>query len=121
MQDLFKVQGLQLTQSALEVLAIIAYRQPVTKFDVEKIRGDSSHLIRNLIDKRLVKISGRSDDIGMPTFYTTTLEFLDVFNLSEISDLPPEYELSEIVESEKVSIKELGNIRSGDQEKVYFR
>ena len=58
-QDLFKIQGLQLTQSALEVLAIVAYRQPVTKFDVEKIRGvDSSHLIRTLIDKRLVKISG---------------------------------------------------------------
>lgn len=120
-QDLFKIQGLQLTQSALEVLAIIAYRQPVTKFDVEKIRGvDSSHLIRTLIDKRLVKISGRSDDIGRPTIYSTTPEFLDVFNLSDLSALPPEYELDEIVESQKITMKDLSNIRNGDQTKFIF-
>tara|TARA_B100000925_G_scaffold276421_1_gene243552 strand:- start:110 stop:1384 length:1275 start_codon:yes stop_codon:yes gene_type:complete len=120
-QDLFKIQGLQLTQSALEVLAIIAYRQPVTKFDVEKIRGvDSSHLIRTLIDKRLVKISGRSDDIGRPTIYSTTPEFLDVFNLSDLSALPPEYELDEIVESQKITMKDLSDIRNGDQTKFIF-
>lgn len=120
-QDLFKIQGLQLTQSALEVLAIIAYRQPVTKFDVEKVRGvDSSHLIRTLIDKRLVKISGRSDDIGRPTIYSTTHEFLDVFNLADLSGLPPEYELDEIVESQKITMKDLGNIRDGDQTKFIF-
>ena len=66
-QDLFKINGLQLTQGTLEVFAIIAYRQPVTKFDVEKIRGvDSSHLIRTLMDKKLVKLVGRSEDIGGP-------------------------------------------------------
>jgi segregation and condensation protein B len=120
-QDLFKVNGLQLTQATLEVLAVVAYRQPVTKFDVEKIRGvDSSHLIRTLIDKRLVKISGRSEDLGRPTLYSTTPEFLDVFNLTNLSSLPPEYELEEIVESSKVSIKDFSNIRSGDQERFIF-
>ena len=93
----------------------------MTKFDVEKIRGvDSSHLIRTLIDKRLVKISGRSDDIGRPTIYSTTPEFLDVFNLSDLSALPPEYELDEIVESQKITMKDLSNIRNGDQTKFIF-
>jgi segregation and condensation protein B len=120
-QDLFKIQGLQLTQSTLEVLAIVAYRQPVTKFDVEKIRGvDSSHLIRTLIDKRLVKISGRSEDVGRPTIYSTTSEFLDVFNLADLSSLPPEYELDEIIESQKITMKDLSNIRNGDQTKFIF-
>ena len=120
-QDLFKINGLQLTQGTLEVLAIIAYRQPVTKFDVEKIRGvDSSHLIRTLMDKKLVKLVGRSDDIGRPSLYGTTMEFLDVFNLPDISSLPPEYELEEIVESQKLKITDLSNIRSGDQTKFIF-
>jgi segregation and condensation protein B len=96
-QNLFKVNSLVLTPTALEVLAIIAYKQPVSKNDVEKIRGvDSSHIIRALMDKRLVKMAGRSDELGRPTLYATTEEFLEVFNLADISALPPEYELEEM-------------------------
>lgn len=96
-QNLFKINSLVLTPTALEVLAIIAYKQPVSKNDVEKIRGvDSSHIIRALMDKRLVKISGRSDEIGRPSLFSTTEEFLEVFNLADISALPPEYELEEM-------------------------
>lgn len=96
-QNLFKINSLVLTPTALEVLAIIAYKQPVSKNDVEKIRGvDSSHIIRALMDKRLVKISGRSEEIGRPSLFSTTEEFLEVFNLADISALPPEYELEEM-------------------------
>ena len=120
-QDLFKISGLTLTPSCLEVLSIIAYRQPVSKFDVEKIRGvDSSHLIRTLMDKRLVKLVGRSDDMGRPSIYGTTSEFLDVFNLPDLSALPPEYELDSIIESKKVDIGEISNIRSANKQTFIF-
>jgi segregation and condensation protein B len=120
-QDLFKITGLTLTPSCLEVLAIIAYRQPVSKFDVEKIRGvDSSHLIRTLMDKRLVKLLGRSDDMGRPSIYGTTSEFLDVFNLSDLGALPPEYELESIIESKKVDINQISHVRNASQENFVF-
>ncbi len=96
-QNLFKINSLVLTPTALEVLAIIAYKQPVSKNDVEKIRGvDSSHIIRALMDKRLVKMAGRSDELGRPSLFATTDEFLEVFNLNDLSALPPEYELEEM-------------------------
>ncbi len=96
-QNLFKINSLVLTPTALEVLAIIAYKQPVSKNDVEKIRGvDSSHIIRALMDKRLVQMTGRSDELGRPSLFGTTSEFLEVFNLADITALPPEYELEEM-------------------------
>lgn len=96
-QNLFKINSLVLTPSALEVLAIISYKQPISKNDIEKIRGvDSSHIVRALMDKRLVKIVGRSEDIGRPSLFGTSQEFLEVFNLKDISELPPEYELEEM-------------------------
>jgi len=120
-QDLFKITGLTLTPSCLEVLAIIAYRQPVSKFDVEKIRGvDSSHLIRTLMDKRLVKLLGRSDDMGRPSIYGTTSEFLDVFNLPDLNALPPEYELDSIIESKKVDIAQISQVRNASRENFIF-
>lgn len=110
-QNLFKINSLVLTPTALEVLAIIAYKQPVSKNDVEKIRGvDSSHIIRALMDKRLVKISGRSEEIGRPSLFSTTEEFLEVFNLADISGLPPEYELEEM--ATKNTIGTIADIKS---------
>ncbi len=110
-QNLFKINSLVLTPTALEVLAIIAYKQPVSKNEVEKIRGvDSSHIIRALMDKRLVKIAGRSDEIGRPSLFATTEEFLEVFNLADISALPPEYELEEM--ATKNTIGTIGDIKS---------
>jgi segregation and condensation protein B len=119
-QNLFKLNSLVLTPTALEVLAIIAYKQPVSKTEVEKIRGvDSSHIIRALMDKRLVKISGRSDELGRPSLFSTTEEFLEVFNLSDISALPPEYELEEM--ATKNTIGTIADIKSvvfaGDRSK----
>lgn len=110
-QNLFKVNSLVLTPTALEVLAIIAYKQPVSKTEVEKIRGvDSSHIIRALMDKRLVKINGRSDELGRPSLFGTTEEFLEVFNLPDISALPPEYELEEM--ATKNTIGTIADIKS---------
>lgn len=119
-QNLFKVNSLVLTPTALEVLAIIAYKQPVSKTEVEKIRGvDSSHIVRALMDKRLVKISGRSDELGRPSLYSTTEEFLEVFNLPDLKALPPEFELEEM--AMKNTIGTIADIKSvvfrGDSKK----
>ncbi len=110
-QNLFKINSLVLTPTALEVLAIIAYKQPVSKTDVEKIRGvDSSHVIRALMDKRLVQMCGRSEELGRPSLFGTTSEFLEVFNLATITDLPPEYELEEM--ATKNTIGTIADIKS---------
>jgi len=110
-QNLFKINSLVLTPTALEVLAIIAYKQPVSKTEVERIRGvDSSHIIRALMDKRLVKITGRSEELGRPSLFGTTEEFLEVFNLSDISALPPEFELEEM--ATKNTIGTIADIKS---------
>ena len=110
-QDLFKVNSLVLTPSALEVLAIVAYKQPLSKGDVAKIRGvDSSHLMKALMDKRLVKIAGRSNELGHPSLYGTTPEFLEVFNLATIEDLPPEHELADMIGQDEVG--RIADIRS---------
>ncbi len=78
-----------LSQAALETLAIIAYNQPITRLDVNEIRGvDSAQMIRKLVAKGLLKEVGRSEAIGRPILYGTTLEFLDYFGLSTIEDLP---------------------------------
>jgi hypothetical protein len=95
-------------------LAIIAYRQPVGKNEVEKIRGiDSSHMIRILLDKRLIKMVGRSEEWGRPILYGTTNEFLEVFNLKDISDLPPEHDLQNLAGEQEVGVVE--NIRQAVQ------
>ena len=85
----------RLSQAALEVLAIIAYRQPVTRSEVDSIRGiKSERVIDGLIDKGLVEVKGRSEGVGRPLIYATTREFLTKFGFSSLKDLPevPEYE-----------------------------
>lgn len=78
-----------LSPSSLEVLAIIAYNQPLTRIEVDELRGVSSaHIIRRLVAKGLVKEAGKSTMPGRPNLYRTTSEFLDYFGLSTISDLP---------------------------------
>lgn len=121
-QDLFKVNSLVLSPTALEVLAIIAYKQPVSRADVDRIRGvDSSHIVRSLIDKRLVKVTGRSEDMGRPVVYGTTPEFLEVFNLNDLTQLPTETELEDLAgQNELGKISEIQTICSGDKEKFKF-
>ena len=114
-QDIFKVNSIVMTPSALEVLAMIAYKQPVSKSEIERIRGvDSSHLVRALMDKRLVKMVGRSEEeLGRPTLYATTSEFLEVFNLASIADLPSEFELAEMAVNQVGEISDIKSIVNG--------
>ena len=85
-----------LSRPARETLAIIAYRQPILRADVEAIRGVASgELIRTLIEKKLVKITGRAEVIGRPMLYGTTKSFLDTFGLGDLNDLPRADELRE--------------------------
>ncbi len=78
-----------LSQAALETLAIIAYNQPITRIQVDEIRGvSSSQMMRKLVAKGFIKEVGRSDAIGRPILYQTTSDFLDYFGLATIDDLP---------------------------------
>lgn len=78
-----------LSNSALEVLAIIAYNEPISRIEVEKLRGiDSAYLVKRLLAKGLIKECGKSDLPGKPTLYKTTDEFLDCFGLSSKDELP---------------------------------
>lgn len=78
-----------LSTAALEVLAVIAYRQPVTRAEIEAMRGASASTVITLQERELVKVVGRSDAVGQPLLYGTTDKFLLEFGLSSLSDLPP--------------------------------
>jgi len=79
----------RLTPAARETLAIIAYRQPITRADVEAIRGvHCGEILRLLMEKGLVRIAGRHDSLGRPVLYATTKKFLQVFGLKNLKDLP---------------------------------
>lgn len=122
-QSLFKVNAVVLSPTALEVLAMVAYKQPVSRSEIEKIRGvDSSHIIRGLMDKRLVKVVGRTEEAGRPVAYGTTPEFLEVFNLNDLEQLPPEYELDEVASGNAFGkIQDIKSIVSvGDKAKFDF-
>lgn len=80
----------RLSAAALEVLTIIAYRQPITRAQIESIRGvDSSGVLRALLSRDLIAEGGRLETVGRPILYVTTAEFLRQFGLSSLSDLPP--------------------------------
>ena len=84
----------KLSQAALETLAIVSYKQPIIRADVEAIRGVASgEIIRSLMYKGLVKILGRAEVIGRPLLYGTTKKFLEVFGLNSLKDLPNADEL----------------------------
>lgn len=79
----------RLSNSALETLAIIAYKQPVTKSEVEQIRGvNCDYAVHKLLEKELVEIKGKSDGVGRPLLYGTSSSFMDYFGINNIKDLP---------------------------------
>jgi len=79
----------RLSNSALETLAIIAYKQPVTKVEVEQIRGVScDYSIQKLLEKELIEIKGKSDAVGRPIIYGTSQNFIDYFGINNINELP---------------------------------
>ena len=94
-QRLKKAKAVRLSRSALETLAMVAYRQPIIRPEIEAIRGvDSGWVLRTLLEKGLIKVMGRKDIPGRPIVYGTTQAFLELFSLNTLSDLPT---LKEIV------------------------
>jgi len=90
-----------LSAAALDTLAIIAYKQPIGRYDIEAIRGvDSSGVIKTLLSRNLIMIKGRGDGPGRPLLYSTTKLFLEKFGLNRLSDMPKLKEVSEIIESD---------------------
>ena len=93
----------KLSKAALETLAIVAYKQPITRSEVEAIRGvNIGGIMRNLMERRLVKIVGKKDVPGKPMLYGTTLEFLQYFGLKDLSALPTLKEFQELEAGEEV-------------------
>jgi segregation and condensation protein B len=106
----------KLSRPALETLAIIAYKQPITRTEVEAIRGvNIGGIIRNLMDRRLVKIVGKKDVPGKPMLYGTSMEFLQYFGLKDLSSLPTLKEFQELEAGEEamVEVPESGGKEAG--------
>ena len=96
-----KSNKLTLSSAALDTLSIIAYKQPIGRYDVEAIRGvDSSGVIKTLLSRNLIKIRGRGDGPGRPLLYSTTKSFLEYFGINRLSDMPKLKEVSELIESD---------------------
>jgi segregation and condensation protein B len=102
LRGLFKeVQNRRLSQAVLETLAVVAYKQPITKAEIEAVRGVSADgALKKLLEKKLVTVSGRTDTPGRPLTYGTTREFLEYFGISKLpDDLPRLAEFEELVQS----------------------
>lgn len=96
-KKLLKPSPSRLSRAALETLAIIAYKQPIIRGDVEHIRGvDCGGVLRMLLEKKLIRVLGRKDIPGRPMIYGTTREFLEVFNLKDLRDLPSPKEIESL-------------------------
>lgn len=102
-RDFATQRPVRLTRAQLETLAIIGYRQPVTRPEVEEIRGvDSGSALKVLLERELVKIIGRKEEVGRPLMYGTTPTFLEFFGLKSLGDLPTLREFSELTEESRV-------------------
>lgn len=103
LRRLFKIGAQRISKAAMEALSIVAYKQPVTRGEVEAIRGvDSGGVLATLLEKRFVKIVGRKDAPGRPVVYATTKEFLETFDLKDLSCLP--------------TLKDIQNMEEADEE-----
>ncbi len=114
-EELFtRRRKMRLTRAALETLAIIAYRQPVTKTDIEHIRGVASDgVVHNLLEKNMITITGRAEGVGRPLVYGTTDEFLKFFGLNRLDDLPRMSEIEELIGAAEGPGQEAMNFADG--------
>lgn len=108
----------KLSQSSLETLAIVAYKQPITKPEIESIRGvNCDYVMKALLEKELITIVGRAESVGRPLLYGTTREFLKHFGLAEITDLPRPREIEEILgESEFETARRMMEAQAGAEQ-----
>ena len=97
-------EGARLSRSAMETLAIVAYKQPVVRAEIEQIRGvDSAGVLKTLLERRLIRIVGRKDAPGRPILYGTTRQFLQAFGLKDLADLPALRDIKELKDAETSS------------------
>ncbi|MAS40886.1 MAG: SMC-Scp complex subunit ScpB [Porticoccaceae bacterium] len=108
------------SRALLETLALIAYRQPVTRGDIEAVRGVavSSETIRTLLEREWIRVVGHRDVPGRPALYATTRQFLDYFNLSSLDQLPPLGELRELDFSEGLELTPGGSAQASEPEEA---
>jgi segregation and condensation protein B len=102
-----KLKTARLSQSALETLAIVAYRQPVTRAEIEHLRGvDSGAVLKSMLERRLVKILGKKEVPGRPLIYGTSREFLELFGLKDLKSLPTLREIQSLDEAPRFERQE---------------
>lgn len=115
LQPIARRRPMKLGRAAMEVLAVVAYRQPCTRADVDEIRGvDSSSTLRTLLGLQLLKILGRSEDVGRPLVYGTSDAFLRLFSLKSLAELPTLREFAELSEEHMLTLAELDRLRDTD-------
>jgi segregation and condensation protein B len=108
---------LRLSRAALETLAIVAYKQPVTRAELEHVRGvDVGAVLASLLERRLVRIAGHREVPGHPMLYATTRRFLEVFGLASLSDLPTLREIEELLRDRAAAASEAGGGLEGAPE-----
>ena len=104
---MLQVRPMRLTRAALETLAIVAYRQPVTRPEMEDLRGvDCGAVTRALLERKLIRILGKKDEPGRPLLYGTTREFLELFGLRDLTQLPTLREFQELSEESRKIVEE---------------
>ena len=104
---MLQVKPMRLTRAALETLAMIAYRQPITRPEIEDLRGvDCGAVTKALLERKLVRILGKKDEPGRPLLYGTTKEFLELFNLRDLTQLPTLREFQELSEESRKIVEE---------------
>jgi len=114
-KKLVEPKPVRLSKAALETLAIIAYKQPVIRSDIEHIRGvDSGGVIRALLERKMVRVLGRREIPGRPLIYATSKRFLEVFGLKDLKDLPTPKEIEEFGRSSGVEIVDDGETAEAD-------
>jgi segregation and condensation protein B len=114
-RSLTQQKPVRLTRAQLEVLAIVAYRQPVTRPEIDDVRGvDSGYAIKVLLERDVIKIIGKREDVGRPMLYATTNEFLELFGLKALRDLPTLREFAELnSESRDIYERRIGEALPG--------
>lgn len=115
LRRLFKIGFQKLSKASMETLAMIAYKQPITRMEIEELRGvDSGGVLKTLMDRNLIKIIGRKEVPGRPAVYGTTKEFLEIFDLKDLSCLPTLKEIIMPQEEEVAGETTEDNSASGD-------
>jgi segregation and condensation protein B len=107
-QKLLAQKPVRLSRAQLETLAIVSYRQPITRPEIDEIRGvDTGGSLKTLMDRSLIRILGKKEEVGRPLLYGTTKEFLAFFNLSDLKDLPTLREFHELSDEHQAQVEAL--------------